>query len=217
MRATAIKGLVTALELEAVDRTSVELVDLVHEDTVLSDQEGPSLFGLPRRLAFGDECAALLRGKVDAVFVKGTAGVAAANLIGAIAVSKFGFHPDPAVRINSGSPRILTVDDRLAEERPDLVRRLIGIIVQAGDWAAGHPEETRRFIARESHASEEAVLAANGADVHRNLGLSLRPDLLDAVRRFKDFLLEWDFIERDFDVGAWADHRAWEASERRVA
>ena len=209
MAATALKGLVSALALEGLKHDDVEIVDIELADSVLASQEGPSLFGLKRRQAYGEEIAALLRGEVDAIFVKGTAGINVANLIGAVTVAEFGFHPDPAIRINSGSPRILTVDELLAEERPDLVTRLIEAIGRASAWAETHPEETRRFVARESGASEEQVLAANGPDVHRHLGLSLDPELVAAVISYKNFLLGWGFLHDDFDVEAWIDRRPY--------
>lgn len=209
MAATALKGLVSALALEGLKHDDVEIVDIELADSVLASQEGPALFGLKRRQAYGEEIAALLRGEVDAIFVKGTAGINVANLIGAVTVAEFGFHPDPAIRINSGSPRILTVDELLAEERPDLVTRLIEAIGRASAWAETHPEETRRFVARESGASEEQVLAANGPDVHRHLGLSLDPELVAAVISYKNFLLGWGFLHDDFDVEAWIDRRPY--------
>ncbi|WP_204320011.1 hypothetical protein, partial [Klebsiella pneumoniae] len=48
---------------------------------------------------------------------------------------------------------------------------------------------------------------ANGADLHRNLGLGLDPALIDAVAHYKDFLLEWGFLAGDFSVADWVDHR----------
>ncbi|WP_421359986.1 ABC transporter substrate-binding protein [Agrobacterium rosae] len=216
MAATALKGLVSALSLEGLKTDDVELVDIDIADSILASQEGPSLFGLKRRQSFGEEVAALLRGDVDAIFVKGTAGVSVANLIGAVQVVEFGFHPDPKIRINSGSPRVLTVDARLADERPDLVRRLIAVIRRASDWAEQNPDETRRFIAREAGASEEQVLAANGADVHRHLGISLDAELVAAVEHYKDFLHEWGFLENDFDIGAWVDARFIDVAAKRA-
>lgn len=217
MRATALKGIVSALSLGGLRIGDVELIDIVQDHSVLETQEGPSLFGLKRRQSFGEEIAALLRGEVDAIFVKGTAGVSAANLIGAVQVIEFGFHPDPKIRINSGSPRVLTVDARLADERPDLVERLVDAIRKASIWAEEHPEETRRFIAREAGATEEQVLAANGPDVHRHLGLGLDKELVTAISHYKDFLHEWGFLEDNFDIHTWIDDRFVPADERAVA
>lgn len=217
MRATALKGLVSALSLEGLSHAAVEIVDIALADSVLDSQEGPSLFGLKRKQAYGEEVAALIRGEVDAIYVKGTAGINVANLIGAIQVAEFGFHPDPNIRINSGSPRVLTVDDLLAEERPDLVARLIEAILRASAWAEAHPEETRRFVARESGATEEQVLAANGPDVHKHLGLGLQPELVAAVSHYKDFLRDWGFLASDFDVETWVDRRPLDQVNIRAA
>jgi len=218
MRATALKALVSGLSLDGLTHTDVEIVEIVLQDSVLASQEGPSLFGLKRKQAYGDEVAALLRGDVDAIHVKGTAGINVANLIGAHQIAEFGFHPDPKIRINSGSPRILTVDEKLAEERPDLVTRLIETIHRASDWAEAHPDETRRFVAREAGATEEQVLAANGPDLHRHLGLGLDPELVAAVGHYKDFLRDWGFLAADFDLDAWVDRRPLDGLEtRRVA
>lgn len=218
MRATALKGLSSALPLEGLVPADVEIVDIALRDSVLDSQEGPSLFGLKRKQAYGEEIAALLRGEVDAIYVKGTAGINVANLIGAHQIVEFGFHPDPRIRINSGSPRILTVDERLADDRPDLVTRLIETILRASDWAEAHPDETRRFVARESGATEEQVLAANGPDLHRHLGLGLDSELIAAVGHYKDFLRDGGFLTADFDLNAWVDRRPFEALQtRRVA
>jgi ABC-type nitrate/sulfonate/bicarbonate transport system substrate-binding protein len=217
MRATALKGLVSALSLEGLTHADVEIVDIALKDSVLDSQEGPSLFGLKRKQAYGEEIAALIRGEVDAIFVKGTAGINVANLIGAIQVAEFGFHPDPKIRINSGSPRVLTVDELLADERPDLVARLIETIHRASAWAEANPEDTRRFVARESGATEEQVLAANGPEIHKHLGLSLDPDLVGAIGHYKDFLRDWGFLAADFDIDAWVDRRPYDGLKTRTA
>lgn len=206
-RATALKGLVSGLSLVGLQHSDVQLVDLVIEESVIQQHGTPSLFGLRRRHPYFREAEALVRGEVDAIFVKGAEGLLVANLIGAQLVSEFGRHPDPRVRINNGTPRTLTVDAALADQRPDLVLALLRVVQRAGRWAQAHPDETLRFVAREIATSEEAILASNGADVHRHLGISLEPELVDAIGYFKDFLLEWGFLPADFSVTDWVDAR----------
>ena len=46
-------------------------------------------------------------------------------------VVEFGNHPDPKLRINNGTPRVLTVDDALSQQRPDLVVRLLDVVARA--------------------------------------------------------------------------------------
>lgn len=216
MAATALKGLVSALSLDHLTHKDVDIVDIPLDETVLDGRDGPQLHGLRNRQPYGAEAAALLRGEVDAVFVKGTGGIAIANLLAAHTVVEFGFHPDPKIRINSGSPRVLTVDERLADDRPDLIARLIETLQQASAWAETHPDEVRHFVAREVGASEEVVAAANGPDLHKQLGIGLQPELVEAVGHYKDFLYEWGFLERDFDINAWVDHRPWAALKSRA-
>lgn len=217
MAATALKGLTSALSLEGLTPADVEIVDIPLTESVLADREGPSLFGLKGRHAYGAEAAALIRGEVDAIYVKGTPGITVANLIGAVQVVEFGFHPDPKIRINSGSPRVLTVDERLAEDRPDLVVTLLEALRRTGRWAEAHPDEVRRFVGREVNASEEVVAAANGLELHRHLGIGLEPELIEAIDHYKNFLFAKGFLAANFDIDAWVDRRPLDALGSRVA
>jgi ABC-type nitrate/sulfonate/bicarbonate transport system substrate-binding protein len=215
--ATALKGLVSALSLEGMTHEEVEIVDIPLPQSALEGGEESRLHGLRRRQTYGPEIAALLRSEVDAIYVKGTPGVAVANLVAAQTIVEFGFHPDPRIRINSGSPRVLTVDRHLADDRPDLVVTLLQALRRTSDWAETHPEEVRRFIANETGSSEEVVAAANGPELHRHLGIGLEPELIDAVSHYKDFLYEWGFLADDFNVNDWLDWRPWAALDVRAA
>jgi len=206
-RATALKGLVSGLSQVGLGHQDVSLVDLVIEESIIQERGTPSLFGLRRRHPYFREVAALVGGEVDAIFVKGAEGIVVANLIGATVVSEFGRHPDPRVRINNGTPRTLTVDAALAEQRPDLVVALLRVVQRAGQWAEAHPDETLRFVAREIATSEDSILASNGPGVHRQLGIGLAPERVDAIGYFKDFLLEWGFLPADFALEEWVDAR----------
>jgi len=212
-RATSLKGIVSALTVSGLSIADVELVELAAKEPVLLGPTEERFHGLRRRLPYGEEIAALHRGQIDAFFVKGAEGVTVANLIAAQVVVSTGFHPDPKIRINNGTPRPLTVDATFADERPDLVAELVATVQRVADWANDNPGEAVRFIAREIGVSEEAVLAANGPDVYRNLRLDLDPAELDALSHFKDFLLQWKFIPEDFDVQDWADPRALSAPQ----
>lgn len=217
-RATALKGIVSALKLEGLAANDVEFVYLDAREPGLLDIGNKAFIGLKRRYPYGEELLALARGEIDAFFVKGAEGLVLANQIGATIVSEFGFHTDAKIRINNGTPRPLTVDAKFAEERPDLVTELVATVSRIADWAETHPEETVRFIAREIGVSEEAVRVANGKDVHRHLRLTLDPEQIEAIAHFKDFLLEWGFIPADFDVADWIDDRFLEeARQRRTA
>lgn len=216
-RATALKGIVSALSLEGLTSRDVDIVYLDAKEPPHLEIGNAGFLGLKRRYPYGEELLALARGEVDAFFVKGAEGLVLANQIGAVVVSEFGFHPDARIRINNGTPRPLTVDAKFADERPDLVADLVASVLRVGAWAEAHPDEAVRFIAREIGVADDAVWAANGKDVHRHLQLTLDEDQIDAIAHFKDFLLEWGFIPHDFDVASWIDGRALEAATRRIA
>nr|WP_294501830.1 ABC transporter substrate-binding protein [uncultured Rhodopila sp.] len=216
-RATALKGIVSALTVIGGTAEDVTLVDVVVAKPIITERGDAGLHGLSRRQPYWAEIAALAAGRVDAVFVKGGEGVAIANLLGARVLVETGHHPDPNIRINNGTPRTLTVDASFIEERPDLAAVLVAQVDRAAAWARANPEETRRIVAREVGVSEEAAGAAYGADVHLKLGLSLDPGQVAAIAHFKDFLLAWGFLENDFDVDAWVDRRPIDSRQEAVA
>lgn len=210
MAATALKGLVSGLSLGGLTHRDVEIVDIpLTAGATAWEPVTDNAFGLRPRGSVGSEVAALVRGDVDAIFLKGTGGIAAAQLLGLRPVVEFGFHPDPRIRINSGSPRVLTVDGALADERPDLVAVILRTLKQTDAWARAHPDEVRHFVARETNASEQVVGFANGPELHHHLGIGLEPELIDAIDHYKDFLFEWGFLAADFSVSEWVDDRAW--------
>lgn len=213
LRALAIKGLVSARELEGLDTAGVEIIDLA----ITADVPSLGNFSTGPYQAYRHEVLALLTGKVDAVFVKGPEGVAVANLIGARIVSEFGYHPDARIRVNGGTPRPLTIDARFADERPDLVDVLLAEVVRAGDWAESHPAETLAILAREASSSEVATRASQGAEFNRSLAIDLDPRKLQALEHYKNFLREWGFIANDFSFADWVDYRPLERANHRLA
>jgi ABC-type nitrate/sulfonate/bicarbonate transport system substrate-binding protein len=206
-RATALKGIVSALAVIGATVEDVTLVDLEIGESVITQQGDAGLHGLSRRQPYWAEIAALANGAVDTVFVKGGEGISIANLLGARVLVETGHHPDPNIRINNGTPRTLTVDASFIEERPDLAAVLVAEVDRAAAWARVNPGETRRIIAREVLVSEEAASAAYGEEAHLKLGLSLDPGHVSAIAHFKDFLLARGFLDNDFDVDAWVDRR----------
>lgn len=203
-RATALKGAESGLSLVGLGTDEVTLVDLPITESMIQPIDEPSLFGLRRRHPYFREVQALVQGEVDSIYVKGAEGIVVANLIGAQPLVEFGHHPDPKIRINNGTPRLLTVDQSLSQQPPDLVVELLRVVDQAAQWARAHPDEALRFVANEIGTSEDAVRASNGP-VHEHLGISLEPQQLRAIAYFKEFLLRWGFLTNDFDVEAWAD------------
>ncbi len=207
-RASALRGFAKALELDGLSLDAVERVDAVNEAPNGTDGIATGE-GFRRRSRHGyrAEVLALVRGEVDAIYVKGALGLETARLIGARIVADLGFHPDPKVRINNGTPRTLTVDAGLIEARPDLVTRFLRRVLDAGDWAAAHPDEAIAYIAREAGSSPDWVRAAYGEHASQRLGTFLTDEATDALSDFKDFLFAHGFLPADFDARAWIDPR----------
>ena len=202
-RAQAIRGLENALRLEGLSPHDVELVDYPYGGTY-SDDPVRHVHGA--QVSLGDrvrqrnnELIGLLRGDIDAIFLKGAHGLRV--------VVDIGSHPDPLVRANIGTPRTLTVDQHLLDQHFDAAVLILDSVLRAEQWAWAHPEETRRFLARELNTSEYWVAAAYGEDAHLRLRTNLAERSIEALQDLTDFLERWGFIARRFDVCQWIEPR----------
>jgi len=217
-RAGALRGFVTALQLGGLSADEAEFVDVA----VDLPPSGWTANGKPRPGgSYATLVTALLEGRVDAIYVKGARGVETAALLGAHVVTDLKNHPDPVVRANNGAPRPITVDAGLLRDRPDLVVRFLSRVVQAGDWAARHPNETVAYVAQETGSSEAWVRQAYGDDLHRRQNTDLAESSIYALESYKNFLVQWGFLKQDFNVRAWIDPvplaQVFKSGERRVA
>jgi len=208
-RATTLRAYVAALKLEGYSQRDVQLVEISRTDAPTANARGWGR-GEPEK---SPEIQALLNGEVDAIFHKGSRGLEIADTIGAISVFDLGKHPDPKVRVNNGSPRTLTVDAGLLERNPDVVVRLLKRVLQAGRWAEAHPREALAYVARETFSSEQAVERAYGKDVGAHLKTDLEESSIVALDDFKNFLSDFGFLVRDFDVRSWVE--PWPLAQAR--
>ena len=202
--AMALRGAQAALSLAGLTLADVALVDLPARRAGTGWGPGERA---PRGV-WDLELAALRDGRADAVYVKGAPGVLAAAADGVFEVVEFGSHPDPAVRVNNGTPRTVTAAARLLEERPEVVARYLATLLDAADWASANGNELTRVLASESGGDAASARRAYGdARLHPDL----RDDWLDALELERAFLAEQGLLGdgpgRDFDVRAWADPR----------
>ncbi|MGF7150642.1 ABC-type nitrate/sulfonate/bicarbonate transport system substrate-binding protein [Sphingomonas zeicaulis] len=218
-RATALRALLAGLSLGGLGEDEVTWVDVD-----ATDPPGLPAIGTTARARWGGrplytaEFHALVRGEVDAIHVKGSLGAEYAFLAGAHVVIDTGFHPDPKIRVNNGAPRPLTVDAATLDLYPEVAERLLAAVIDAGDWAEAHPEETLRYIESETGSSEQFVRAAYGGDtLHRRLKTDLSDASVEALADFTTFLFERGFLPRHFDVGEWIDRRPFEAIANKQA
>lgn len=202
-RAGALRGLTAALSLGGVGEDEVRFVDIAVAKR--RNSEAVRALGFPFTLqggGYGEQFHALIRGEVDAIYVKGANGAQLAYQLGAAVVADIADHPDPSARSNNGVPRPITVDQALIDARPDLVQRFLARIVDVADWAKAHPGEATAYVARES-ASAEAWAAHAYRDVAASLGTDLAERSIAALASFQQFLFARGFLKSDFDVRAW--------------
>lgn len=214
-RAQALRGLENALSLEGLSVADVELVDQ-DIDSHYSDEPAANLAGTVagrRGRNNNREVVALLRGEVDAIFLKGAHGALVANQFGLTTVIDTGAHPEPLVRANNGTPRTLAVDGHLLDNHFDAAVTIVEQVLRAEAWAQNHPSEVRRYLSRETNASEYWVSVAYGDDAQTRLRTDLAEQSLAALQDFTDFLHRWRFIPASFDVRSWADARPLEAAQ----
>lgn len=213
-RAQALRGLENALKLAGLQVGDVDLVNYRYDGT-FSDRPVRNVAGTPVSSTQSEgrnlELAGLLRGEVDAIFLKGASAVQLAHAFALHTVIDTGSHPDPLIRSNNGTPRTLTVDRHLLENHFDASRTLVDTVLRTEQWAWANPEETRRFLARELNTSEYWVAAAYGDDAHRRLRTTLDSRSIEALQDFTEFLFRWGFIPRRFDVREWIDFRVLES------
>ncbi len=222
-RAQAIRGLENALRLEGLEVSDVELVDQTI-DTHYSEGRAERVAGTlawngrttSRARANNLELIALLRGEVDAIFLKGASGAQIANQFGLTTVIDTGAHPDPLVRANNGTPRTLAVDGHLVDHHFNAATTIVEQVLRAEAWAQQNPSEVRRFLARETNSSEYWVSVAYGEDAETRLKTNLSEQSLTAIQDFTNFLHRWNFIPETFDVNDWVDARPLAAAQQRA-
>ncbi|WP_010171298.1 ABC transporter substrate-binding protein [Pseudomonas sp. PAMC 25886] len=212
-RAQALRGLENALSLEGLKVGDVKLKNFRYGGT-FSDTPVRNIAGTPVTQKVSErnlELIGLLRGEVDAIFLKGAHAAQQAHDFGLHTVIDTGSHPDPLIRSNNGTPRTLAVDLNLLENHFDVATGILDSVLRAEQWAHTHPEETRRYLAQETNSSEYWVTAAYGNDAHLRLRTGLDEQAITALQDFTHFLHRWRFIPKSFDVREWIDARPLEA------
>ncbi|MEU9618754.1 ABC transporter substrate-binding protein [Streptomyces sp. NPDC088846] len=151
------------------------------------------------------ELAALRRGDVDAVYVKGALAVEAARRAGAEVAVEIDDLPGRRFRINNGTPRPITVHQHLLDDHPGLVDRFLAVLLRAADWAAGQPGEVARILGAETGAGAEGVAGAYRPGTHLTLHPDLSAERLALLAEQEAGLRAHGFLPDPVDVTAWAD------------
>jgi ABC-type nitrate/sulfonate/bicarbonate transport system substrate-binding protein len=155
--------------------------------------------------------------RVDAVYVKGASAIDAAKRLGVVVGIDLDALPDPRFRVNNGTPRPITVHEDFLNDHLDLVSRFIAQSLRAADWAVNNEAGVREVLQGETRGSADGVAAAYRNDFHKSLHPDLSSERLALFRKQIDFLLLHGFLERDFDLAEWTDHRPLENARKLLA
>lgn len=209
-RARALRGLENALLLEDLEVADVELVDYPYggawpQEPVYQDASVRLSGRRTRRCNY--ELLGLLRGDIDAVYLKGAHDLHLVDVLGLRVIVDVGSHPDPMIRSNVGTPRVFTADRHLLEHHPEVAGLVLQTVLQTERWAASHADETRRLLGLLLNSSEYWVAVAYGEDVHRRFHTDLDEGSIASLQDMTRFLERWGFIARGVDVKQWIDPR----------
>ncbi|MQY22642.1 ABC transporter substrate-binding protein [Nocardia macrotermitis] len=197
-RAMALHGFTSALRLGGLGLADVTVVELgVDRDP----QVRTEIQQRSRRVTWGvDE---LLRGAVDAVYVKGARAQEVAAQHGLRVAVDLDATETRRLRVNNGTPRPITVHQDLLDSAPEVVIGFLAQSLRAADWAVDNLDAVRAVLQRETLSGPEGVEAAYGADFHRGLHPTLDPDRVELLGVQKQFLYAHGFLAADFDLESW--------------
>jgi ABC-type nitrate/sulfonate/bicarbonate transport system substrate-binding protein len=195
-RASAQRGFSTALTLAGLEPTMARWTHIQSPD-----------FEYPQRTAGKEvELDALRSGYVDAVFLRGAPGYVASRDPAFRELLDLNTQSAPLLRVNNGTPRPITVDQAFLERHPDIVQRYLAVLVRTARWSATNPSEVSALLVEESPGfTAEQIACTHGPQLHRSLMPSLSTSYVKALEMQKNFLLNWRYIDQDFDVQQWID------------
>jgi ABC-type nitrate/sulfonate/bicarbonate transport system substrate-binding protein len=156
---------------------------------------------------------ALVRGEVDAIYVKGAAALDQARAHDLVVAVDLDALPDRRFRVNNGTPRPITVHQSLIDDHFDLLVRFLAVTLRAADWIAEAPERLRAILEFETAGSAGAVDQAY-ARLHEGLHPTLDAERLALFEQQKRFLFTYGFLDADFALSDWVCTRPLEAARR---
>lgn len=159
----------------------------------------------------------LVKGEVDAVYVKGASAVDAAKRFGVVVGIDLDSFSDRRFRVNNGTPRPITVHEDFIENHFDLLARFLAQTLRAADWAKDHLEGVYEILKSETRSGDQGVAEAYRNGFHQSLHPALTTELIDLFRIQKNFTLIHGVLDRDFDLDSWIDPRPLEAARKLLS
>ena len=210
-RGMAHRGFVVALKLAGLTANDAQFIDLPADDLEFGRRVNQERRRTSRPLQ------ALLNNEVDAIYTKGTfIGPAEIKQHELHVVIDLNTYSDPAVRVNNGTPRPITVGREFLKEKPELVVRYLAVLLRTAKWAESHAREVRQAIAAESHVDEGAISFAYGNDLHLRLTPKLSDEYIAGLEIEKNFLRDHNFLPKDFEIQEWIVREPLAVAQRLV-
>jgi ABC-type nitrate/sulfonate/bicarbonate transport system substrate-binding protein len=155
-----------------------------------------------RDLAFRPMEAALLGGKVDAIYTQSKVFQHLQEDTGKIRmIEDLTRYPDYRLQV-ANTPAVITCTDVMAREHPELVVTYMKAMIKVGRWANKYPEAAAHLLDRQTFYRDPEDTYQGIKDVDMVPNLSLQN--LECVETGKEFMLKHGYIKNDFDVRAWA-------------
>ncbi|MER7453106.1 ABC transporter substrate-binding protein [Nocardia beijingensis] len=197
-RAMALHGFANALRLGGHTLADVRVTEIGVER---APQVRTEVQANRRVVTWGVE--ELLRGEVDAIYVKGARAQEVAREHDLRVAVDLDATEAKRFRVNNGTPRPITVHEELLQSRPEVVVEFLAQSLRAADWAAGDLSGVREVLQRETLSGPEGVVAAYGENFHRDLHPSLSDERIELIGVQKQFLYTHGFLAADFDLDSW--------------
>lgn len=209
-RATAHRGIVVALELAGLSLKDIELVDVNDADAPkFQPARKPSELWAQKRDGWHDvhrevEVQALAERKVDAIYSQPGRTFELVKTGQYTVIEDLSRSPDWTVQVANG-PYTIAVNAEFADEHPEIVVAYLRASIRAGRYINKHRAAASEIFTRVTFNRDAGLVEKllEGADLVPNLSAKS----LAAIDIQKKFLLDYGYIENDFDVHKWADSR----------
>ena len=153
-------------------------------------------------MVFSFAIAALLEGKVDAIYTQSKVFQHIQEATGEMkAVEDLSRYPDWTLQI-ANIPAVITCTDTMAEKHPELALAFLKGMIRVGRWSNQHKHAAAAILNKQTYYLdiEDTYRGIEQVDMVPNLS----PQNLAAIEIGKDFMLQKQYIKNDFDVNAWA-------------
>ena len=207
-RATEHRQLLEALRINHVTPEAVQWIDIDDDEAprYLPARDPEAYIAQGRAFAARGDAVrdALAQGTVDVVYADTLHADAVVKAGTARSIENLSAHGDWRLEI-ANTPYLTTVSRSLAEARPEIVTAWLRAAVRAGRWANAHREKAASLFQNVLTAGNAAQIAGLIADA--DFVPSVSDDARAAVAEQKRFLVDHDYIEKDFDLDGWIDDR----------